>query len=85
MDPSIAKCDNDKLAGERKTNKEIGDGVTDQRIVIAQLNIQHFRKKLMAEQDAEKRATLQRLLAEEEVKLAALKKEFGEPNTNHND
>jgi hypothetical protein len=39
----------------------------------------------MAEQDAEKRATLQRLLAEEEVKLAALKKESGEPNTNHND
>ena len=48
--------------------------MTDQRIVIAQLNIQHLRKKLMAEQDAEKRATLQRLLAEEKVKLAALKK-----------
>ena len=72
-------------AGERKTNKEIGDGVTDQRIVIAQLNIQHLRKKLMAEQDAEKRATLQRLLAEEKVKLAALNKESGEPNTNRND
>jgi hypothetical protein len=85
MDPSIAKCDSESAAGERKTNKEIGDGVTDQRLVIAQLNIQHFRKKLMAEQDAEKRATLQRLLLEEEVKLAALKKESGERNTNHND
>ena len=41
------------------------------------------RKKLAAEQNAEKRATLQRLLAEEEAKLAALKKESGGPSTNH--
>jgi hypothetical protein len=44
-----------------KRNKTSGHGVTDQRIVIAQLNIDHFRKKLAAEQNAEKRATLQRL------------------------
>ena len=50
--------------------------MTDQRIVIAQLNIEHLRKKLVAEQNAEKRATLQRLLAEEEAKLAALKREL---------
>lgn len=44
----------------------------DQRAVIAQLNIEHYRRKLTTEQDVSKRLTLLRLLAEEEVKLASL-------------
>ena len=83
MDLSIARCNNAKQPVREKTKKKSGNGVMDQRIVIAQLNIEHFRKKLATEQDAEKRATLRRLLAEEEVKLAALNKESGGPNTNH--
>jgi hypothetical protein len=39
---------------------------------VAQLNIEHYRKKLAAETDETKRQILLRLLAEEEVKLAAL-------------
>ena len=39
---------------------------------IARLNIEHFRKLLAKEVDQAKRATLLRLLAEEEAKLAAL-------------
>ena len=39
---------------------------------IAQLNIAHYRKKLATETDQAKRETLQRLLTEEEAKLAAL-------------
>ncbi len=54
--------------------------MTDQRIIVAQLNIEHFRAKLAAEQNAEKLATLQRLLAEEEAKLAALKAGSGQSN-----
>jgi hypothetical protein len=38
---------------------------------VAQLNIEHFRKKLAVETDATKREMLLRLLAEEEAKLAA--------------
>jgi hypothetical protein len=45
---------------------------------IAQLNIQHFRRKLATEQDATKRLTLVRLLAEEEAKLASLKATSGQ-------
>jgi hypothetical protein len=70
-------------AGERKT-LSIGTQVTDQHIVIAELNIAHFRKKLATEQDAEKRALLLRLLAEEESKLASLKCTSDESNTNKN-
>ena len=44
----------------------------DQRILIAQLNIEHYRRKLAAEQNQATRQTITRLLAEEEVKLAAL-------------
>jgi hypothetical protein len=44
----------------------------DQRVYIARLNIERCRRKLAAEQDATKRQTLVRLLAEEEAKLAAL-------------
>ena len=37
---------------------------------VANLNIAHFRKLLETETDSVKRETLQRLLAEEEAKLA---------------
>jgi len=37
---------------------------------VAQLNIEHFRRLLAQETDETRRATLQRLLAEEEAKLA---------------
>lgn len=41
---------------------------------IAELNIQHFKKLLETETDPVKRQTLQRLLAEEEAKLAQANK-----------
>jgi hypothetical protein len=41
---------------------------------IAKANIEHFKKLLETEADAEKRAVIKRLLAEEEQKLAALRK-----------
>lgn len=41
---------------------------------IAKANIEHFRKLLETESDAKKRAVIERLLAEEERKLAALRK-----------
>ena len=41
----------------------------DQRVFIAQLNIEHFRRKLTTEQDTAKRLTLMRLLEEEQAKL----------------
>jgi hypothetical protein len=50
----------------------------DQRVVFAQLNIEHFRRKLATEQDAAKRLMLQRLLAEEQGKLAAFRAISGE-------
>ncbi len=50
----------------------------DQRVYIAQLNIEHYRRKLTTERDPAKRETLQRLLAEEKVKLTALNDPPGE-------
>lgn len=44
----------------------------DQRVFIAQLNIEHFRNKLRGEQDGVARQLIARLLAEEQAKLAAL-------------
>ncbi len=44
----------------------------DQRTYIAQLNIEHYRRKLLTEQDDATRQQIARLLAEEEAKLAAL-------------
>jgi len=71
-------------AGERKT-LSIGTRVTDQRIVIAELNIAHFRKKLaIPSKMPKRRALLLRLLVEEESKLASLKCTSDEPNTNKN-
>jgi hypothetical protein len=45
-----------------------------QRAVIAQLNIEHFRKLLEAEPEGPKRHTLLRLLADAETELASLKR-----------
>jgi hypothetical protein len=39
---------------------------------FAQLNIEHYRKLLSTETEPSKRAMLERLLADEEAKLAAL-------------
>jgi hypothetical protein len=39
---------------------------------VAALNIEHYRKLLATETEPLKRATVERLLAEEEAKLAAL-------------
>lgn len=44
----------------------------DQRIFIAHQNIEHFRRKLLTEQDDATRQRITRLLAQEEAKLAAL-------------
>jgi hypothetical protein len=40
---------------------------------VAHLNIEHYRKLLSTETDQTKRATLERLRAEEEAKLATLR------------
>jgi hypothetical protein len=46
---------------------------------IAKANLEHFKKLLKTENDPQKRAVIQREMAEEEAKLAALlKKEGGE-------
>jgi len=44
----------------------------DQRVYIARLNIEHYRRKLANEKDEAQRQTIARLLAEEEAKLVAL-------------
>ncbi len=44
---------------------------------IAQANIDHFKQLLQTEKDPQKRAMIERELAEEEVKLAALLKKQG--------
>ena len=41
---------------------------------IAKANIEHFKRLLEMETEPKKRATIERLLAEQETKLAALKK-----------
>jgi len=48
--------------------------------LVAQLNIEHFRKQLATETDESKRQTILRLLAEEEAKLAALLDQPDKPN-----
>jgi|tagenome__1003787_1003787.scaffolds.fasta_scaffold20381372_1 hypothetical protein len=42
---------------------------------VAHLNIEHYRRLLAAETDEAKRKTLQKLLAEEEAKLAKAQRE----------
>jgi hypothetical protein len=43
--------------------------------MIIELNIEHFRRLLTAETEPTKRQMIQKLLAEEEAKLAALAKQ----------
>lgn len=45
--------------------------VMDQRIFVTQLNIEHYRRKLLTEQNEAARERIAQLLAEEEAKLAA--------------
>jgi hypothetical protein len=40
--------------------------------MVARLNIEHLRKQLETETDETRRQTMQRILAEEEAKLAVL-------------
>jgi len=42
---------------------------------VARLNIEHYQKQLLEEQDEARRQTLRRLPAEEEAKLAAMGEE----------
>ena len=42
---------------------------------IAEANIEHFKRLLEKEADAQQRGVLERLLAEEKEKLAALRKQ----------
>jgi hypothetical protein len=44
----------------------------DQRKTISRLNIEHFRRKLLTEQDEATRQRIVKLLAAEEAKLVAL-------------
>jgi hypothetical protein len=44
----------------------------DQRVIIARLNIEHYRRKLATEDNDATRQRIMCLLAEEEAKLAAL-------------
>jgi hypothetical protein len=44
---------------------------------IANANIEHFKKLLQREKDPQKRAVIEREMAQEEQKLAALKKKDG--------
>ena len=64
--PSLDCC----RSQDAYSSRLIRGGAIDQRVVIAQLNIEHFRKLL--EQEVAKRLTLLRLLAEEQAKLASL-------------
>jgi hypothetical protein len=49
----------------------------DKPSAIARLNIEHYRRLLATETDTDKRATLSRLLSEEEAKLRELEKREG--------
>jgi hypothetical protein len=50
----------------------------DDRAYIARLNIEHYRQKLLTEQDEATRQRISQLLAEEAAKLAALSDQRGE-------
>jgi hypothetical protein len=50
----------------------------DQRIFIAQLNIEHFRQRLADSPDGARRRLLEELLAEEEAKLSFLRASIAE-------
>ena len=44
----------------------------DQCVYVARMNIEHFRRKLLTEQDEKTRQQIIHLLAEEEAKLVTL-------------
>jgi len=54
-----------------------------QRTFIARLNIEHYRQKLLTEQDGTTRQRIVQLLTEEEARLAALNDPPGKNNENH--
>jgi hypothetical protein len=60
------------MADFHRPKAEGGGAPVDQGVFITQLNIEHYRTKLATEADPAKREMLQRLLAEEKAKLAAL-------------
>jgi hypothetical protein len=49
-----------------------GEVAMDQCVYVAQMNIEHFRRKLLTEQDEKTRRQIIHLLAEEEAKLVTL-------------
>ena len=49
-----------------------GEVAMDQCVYVAQMNIEHFRRKLLTEQDDKTRRQIIQLLAEEEAKLVTL-------------
>ena len=51
----------------------------DQCVYVAQMNIEHFRRKLLTEQDEKTRRQIVQLLAEEQAKLVTL---TGAPDKN---
>jgi len=55
----------------------------DQPIFIARLNIEHYRQKLLTEQDGATRQRIVQLLAEEEAKLTELNHPPAKNNENH--
>ena len=57
----------------------------DDRVCIARLNIEHYRQKLLTEQDEATRQRISQLLPEEEAKLAALSDPRRENNGGHSD
>jgi hypothetical protein len=59
----LSLCQKKPSSSERKQRRAMDKTVAD-------LNIEHFRKLLAVETDPAKRQTIERLLAEEEAKLA---------------
>jgi len=57
--------------------------VMHQRTFIARLNIEHYRQKLLTEQDGTTRQRIVQLLTEEEARLGALNDPSGKNNENH--
>jgi len=49
-----------------------GEVAMDQCVYVAQMNIEHFRRRLLTEQDEKTRRQIVQLLAEEEAKLVTL-------------
>ena len=64
-------------APSAKLSRSLGGASTSIRMPdwIAKANIEHFKRLLETEKDPRKRAMIERELAEEEAKLAALRKQ----------